>query len=90
MEVVAVNSVPLIFEEILPVEVINEDMNFVGDLMMDVVVVNPIHHDLETASSDLHTSQHLKGYVGIDEGIEEDIRILLLSSEDDLVNLSEF
>lgn len=65
-------------------------MNFVGDLMMDVVVMNPIHHDLETASSNLHTSQHLEGDVGIDEGIEEDIRILLLAGQDDLVNLSEF
>lgn len=90
LEVAPIYFIPLIFEEVLPVEIIDEGMNFVGDLMMNIVVMDPIHHDLETASSDLHASQHLEGYIGVDEGIEEDIRILLLSSQDDLVNLSKF
>ena len=90
LKVVPICFIPLIFEEVLPVEIIDEDMNFVGNLVMNVVVMHPIHHDLETASSDLHASQHLEGYICIDEGIEEDIRILLLSSQDDLVNLSKF
>lgn len=90
LEVVTIDFIPLIFEEIFPVEIIDEDMNFVGNLMMNVVVMDPIHHDLETASSDLHTSQHLEGYIGVDERIEEDIGILFLGSQDDLVYLSKF
>lgn len=90
LEVVPIYFIPLIFEEVLPVEIIDEDMNFVGNFMMNVVVMHPIHHDLETSSSDLHASQHLEGYISVDEGIEEDIRILLLSSQDDLINLSKF
>lgn len=90
LEVAGIDAISLIFEEILPVEIIDEDMNFVGDLIMDVIVMNPIHHDLKTASSDLHTPQHLEGDVGIDEGIEEDVCILLLAGQDDLVNLSKF
>lgn len=90
LEVAPVYFIPLIFKEVLPVEIIDEDMNFVGNFMMNVVVMHPIHHDLEAASSDLHASQHLERYIGVDEGIEEDIRILLLSSQDDLVDLSKF
>jgi hypothetical protein len=56
---------------------------------MDVVVVHPVHQDLETATSKLGVAEHLVGDVGVDEGVEEDVGVVALVSHDDLVDLSE-
>ncbi len=56
---------------------------------MDVVVVYPIHQDLQTASAELGVPEHLVGDVGVDEGVEEDVCVSPLVSHDDLVYLTK-
>lgn len=79
-----------VIEEVFPVEAVDEEVHLSRYFRMDVVVVHPVHQDLQASAPDLGASQQFIGDVGVDEGIEEDVGVGPVVSHYDLVYLSEF
>lgn len=79
----------LIIEQVFPIEAIDEEMHLRRHLRMNIVIVHPIHQDLQAAPSKLGMAEHLKCDVCVDEGIEENVCASMIVGHDDLVYLTE-
>lgn len=58
-------------------------------LWMNIVIMHPIHQDLQTAPSKLRMPQHLICDISVDEGIKEYVCVGALVGHDNLVYLTK-
>jgi hypothetical protein len=79
----------LIIKQVFPIKAIDEEMNLRRNLRVDIIIMHPVHQDLQTAPSKFGVAQHLICDVCVDEGIEEDVCVSTIVRHDDLVYLTE-
>lgn len=86
---VVVQLLAFVRVERLPVDGAEIGVNLVGQFTGVFVVPHPARLQLETVASQQHSVEELKGDVGVEEGVVENVGLLAVPAEHHLVELPE-